>query len=52
MAIEEISEEEREKKIQGFMKKVLKFLKEYKCLAINREVSENHVMIGYGSISR
>jgi len=50
--IKEGSEEEREKKIQRFMKKVLNFLKDQKCLYINREVSGDHVMIEYGSIPK
>ena len=49
---EEESEEEREKKIQRFMKKVLKFLKEHECLCINREISGEFVMTEYRLIPR
>ncbi len=51
MTIEEGAKEiEREKKIQRFLKKVLKFLKEQKCLSINREISEEFVMTEYRAI--
>ena len=39
---------EREKKIQRFLKKVLNFLKENKCLMINRHILGDYVRIEYG----
>lgn len=50
MIKEDESEEEREKEIQRFMKRVLKFLKEHKCLSMSREISESHVLATYGSV--
>jgi len=50
VAIKEGSEEEREENIQKFMKKVLKFLKEQKCIYLNRDISGDYVRIEYGSL--
>ena len=49
---ERLEDMENEKKIERFLKKVLKFLEEHKSIFINRDISGKFVRIEYGAIPR